>query len=74
MTRKRMPRPASDIPEEAARILYLTYGQDAVHMAEVRCVELEAAGDNEGCATWKKVLEHVRGLDAANPRLDDTKH
>jgi hypothetical protein len=45
---KRSPRPAADIPEEAARILFLTYGQDAVHMAELRCSELEAVGDKGG--------------------------
>jgi hypothetical protein len=74
MSRKRTPRPASDIPEEAARILFLTYGQDAVHMAELRCSELEAVGDKEGVATWKEVLVHVRTLVAANPEEQRTSH
>jgi len=60
MKRKR----ASEIPEDVARILYLTYGQDAVHMAELRCSELEAIGDTEGLATWKEVLKRVQALSA----------
>jgi hypothetical protein len=72
MNRRR--RAAKDIPEEAARILYLTYGQDAVHMAELRCAELEAAGDKEGIATWRKVLEHVRGLAVVKLEQPGTSH
>jgi hypothetical protein len=70
-----MPRkPAVEIPEETARILFLAYGQDAVEMAELRCSELETAGDKEGLASWKKVLEHVRTLAAANPDQRGTSH
>jgi hypothetical protein len=39
-------KPAVEIPEETARILFLTYGQDAVHTAELRCSELETATAN----------------------------
>jgi hypothetical protein len=67
-------KPAVEIPEETARILFLTYGQDAVEMAELRCAELETAGDMQGTATWKKVLAHVRTLTAANPEERGTSH
>jgi hypothetical protein len=63
-----------EIPEETARILFLAYGQDAVEMAELRCAELETAGDREGLASWKKVLAHVRTLAAANPEQQTTNH
>jgi hypothetical protein len=74
MAHRRTPHLASDIPTEAARILYLTYGHDAVQMAELRCTELEVAGDLEGVATWKEVLKHVRVLSAANPEPRGTAH
>ncbi len=74
MARKRAASPATDIPEETARILFLAYGQDAVHMAELRCSELEVAGDKGGLATWKKVLAHVRTLATANPEERGTSH
>ncbi len=60
--RKRAP----DVTEDTARLLFLTYGQDAVEMAELRCRELaEAREDN---AEWRKVLTHVRKLAASNPK------
>jgi hypothetical protein len=74
MIRKRAARPTSDIAEETARILYLAYGLEAVHMAELRCAELNAAGDKRRLATWKKVLDHVRGLTTANPEEPATSH
>jgi hypothetical protein len=55
MVRNRLPE--SDIAEETARILFLTYGQDAVHMAVLRCTELTNASDKAGLASWKKVLK-----------------
>ena len=58
--------PQSDTVEEAARILFLTYGHDAVQMAVLRCAELNKAGDAAGLASWKKVLKSVRALVAAN--------
>ena len=64
MVRKRLPE--SDVAEETARILFLTYGHDAVHMAVLRCAELTKAGDKAGVASWKKVLDNVRKLAAAN--------
>jgi len=74
MTRKRAASPASDVSEDTARNLFLVYGQDAVEMAELRCRELEAAGDRGGLANWKDVLEHVRELAAANPDERGTDH
>jgi hypothetical protein len=56
---------ASDVSEDTARILFLTYGQEAVEMAELRCRELAEAGEDN--AKWRKVLEHVRKLASANP-------
>jgi hypothetical protein len=50
MVRKTARDKASEIPEETARILFLAYGQDATQMAELRCAELEAAGDKGGLA------------------------
>lgn len=70
MARKR----PSDVPEETARILYLTYGHDAIHMAELRCTELQTAGDEQGLATWKQVLEHVRTLAAGSPEQRASSH
>ena len=55
----------SDVSEETARILFLTYGHDAVQMAVLRCAELTKAGDRAGLASWKKVLKNVRTLAAA---------
>ena len=52
--------PESDVAEDTARILFLTYGHDAVHMAVLRCAELTKAGDKAGLASWKKVLNNVR--------------
>ena len=60
--------PRSDLSEETARILFLTYGHDAVQMAVLRCTELTNAGDKAGLASWKKVLNNVRKLAAANPK------
>jgi hypothetical protein len=59
-------RPGSDVSEETARILFLTYGYDAVHMATLRCAESKEAGDKAGLRSWKKVLKSVRELAAAN--------
>jgi hypothetical protein len=58
--------PKSDVAEDTARILFLTYGHDAVQMAVLRCAELTKAGDKAGLASWKKVLNNVRKLAAAN--------
>jgi hypothetical protein len=66
MARKRITRPVSDVSEDTARNLFLVYGKDAVEMTELRCRELEAAGDKGGLANWQEVLEHVRELAAAN--------
>ena len=62
MVRKRLPE--SDVAEDTARILFLTYGHDAVEMATLRCTELTKAGDKAGLASWKKVLATVRKLSA----------
>lgn len=68
--RKRLPE--SDVAKETARILFLTYGHDAVDMAILRCAELNKAGDKEALASWKKVLKIVRRLAAANPEQSGT--
>jgi hypothetical protein len=60
--------PESDIAVDTARILFLTYGHDAVHMAVLRCAELTKAGDKAGVASWKKILKNVRQLATANPK------
>jgi hypothetical protein len=70
MARKRPPE--ADVTEEAARILFLTFGHDAVHMAVLRCAELKKVGDKEGFVSWKKILKHVRKLAAANPKHSGT--
>jgi hypothetical protein len=62
----------SDISEETARILFLTYGDDAVEMAVLRCAELTKAGDKAGLAAWRKVLKNVRKLAAANSKHSGT--
>jgi hypothetical protein len=61
-----------DLSEETARIIFLTYGHDAVHMAVLRCAELTKAGDKAGLASWKKVLKNVRKLAVANPKHSAT--
>lgn len=53
--------------EETARILFLTYGRDAVEMAVLRCAELKDKGDKAGLTSWRKVLKSVRILAAATP-------
>ena len=60
MTSKRLNSPGSDVSQETARILFLTYGHDAVEMATLRCKELNKAGDQAGLASWKRVLKNVR--------------
>ncbi len=72
MVRKRLIPAELDTAEEAARILFLTYGHDAVHMAALRCTELTKAGDKAGVASWKKILKIVRKLAAANPQQHGT--
>jgi hypothetical protein len=72
MVRKRLNPAELDTAEEAARILFLTYGQDAVEMAALRCAELTKTGDKAGTASWKKILRHVRKLAAANPQQHGT--
>jgi hypothetical protein len=67
MVRKSSGSPAPDTTEETARILFLTYGRDAVDMAVLRCAELKDKGDKAGLASWKKVLKSVRKLAAGNP-------
>jgi hypothetical protein len=67
MARKPQGASRSDTSEETARILFLTYGHDAVEMATLRCAELKAAGDKAALASWRKVLRTVRSLAAANP-------
>ena len=64
--------PKSDVSEDTARILFLTYGRDAVQMAVLRCAELNKAGDKAGLASWKKVLNNVRRLAAANLKHSGT--
>jgi len=70
MVRNRLPE--SDVSEETARILFLTYGHDAVQMAVLRCAELKKAGDKAGFASWRKVLKNVRKLATANPKQSGT--
>jgi hypothetical protein len=62
----------SDVAEDTARILFLTYGHDAFQMAVLRCAELKKAGDKAGLASWRKVLKNVRKLAAANPKQSGT--
>ena len=66
MVRKPLDTFGLDVSEDTARILFLTYGHDAVDMAAVRCAELKNAGDKVGLASWKKVLKSVRQLAGAN--------
>jgi hypothetical protein len=66
MVSKNLKAPGLDVTEDTARILFLTYGHDAVQMADLRCAELKDARDKAGLASWKKVLRSVRKLDAAN--------
>jgi hypothetical protein len=45
---------AGEVEAFTARILFLTYGHDAVHMAVLRCAELNKAGDEAGLASWNE--------------------
>jgi hypothetical protein len=60
------------VSEETARILFLTYGHDAVEMAVFRCAELTKAGDKAGLSSWRRVLKHVQKLAAANLKHSGT--
>jgi hypothetical protein len=53
------PQSAPDVFEETARILFLTYGREAVEMAALRCAELKKAGDNAGLASG---IRNIRPL------------
>jgi hypothetical protein len=72
MVRKSSGSPAPDTTEETARILFLTYGRDAVEMVALRCAELKDKRDKAGLASWKKVLRSVRTLAAGNPEEPGT--
>jgi predicted transport protein len=52
---------------EAARILFLTYGHDAVQMAALRCTELTKTGDREGATLLEENSEGCPKLAVANP-------
>jgi hypothetical protein len=56
----------TDPAGDAARILFLTYGPDAIEMAVLRCAELTKSGDKAGLAPWKRILKNVRKLAAIN--------
>jgi hypothetical protein len=58
---------SDDISTDTARILYLTYGSDAIEMAELRCNELAASGDKQGVKNWRSILRVVRQLVSAAP-------
>jgi hypothetical protein len=58
----------TNVTEDAGRILFLTYGQDAVEMAELRCRELAEGGDHVAVSDWRTILKHVRQLAASNPK------
>ena len=66
-----MKLPESQVSEDAARILFLTYGHDAVQMAVLRCAELKQGGDKAGLRSWKKILKSVRALAATNLKQSD---
>ena len=68
----KQPLPKSDVAEDAARILFLTYGRDAIEMAALRCAELNKAGDKAALVSWRKILKNVRKLAAANPKESGT--
>lgn len=68
----KQPLRDSDVTEDTAHILFLTYGHDAVEMAVLRCAELTKAGDKAGLSSWKKVLKNVRALAAANSKHSGT--
>jgi hypothetical protein len=72
MIRQRLTPAVLDTAEETARILFLTYGHDAVDMAALRCTELIKTGDKAGAASWKKIHKVVRKLAAANPQQHGT--
>ena len=57
----------SDVAEQTASILFLTYGHDAVQMAVLRCAELTKAGDRAGLASWKNVLKNVQKTGSRKP-------
>lgn len=62
------------ISVETARVLYLTYGTDAVKMAELRCRELAQIGDTKGVESWREVLAEVEKLVAADARTTGSSH
>jgi len=74
MMSKNRIAPELEVAEETARILFLAYGHDAVHMAARRCAELKDAGDKARRASWRRVLMSVRELAAANRLQRGTIH
>jgi hypothetical protein len=51
----------------AANLLVMRHGADAALAAARRADELLAAGDPEGCAIWKRILEAVAELTRTKP-------
>jgi hypothetical protein len=51
----------------AANLLLKRHGPDAALAAARRADELLAAGDPEGCAVWKRILEAVGELTRTKP-------
>jgi hypothetical protein len=56
MVRKSSGSPAPDTTEETARILFLTYGRDAVEMVALRCAELKDKRDKAGSHPGRRCL------------------
>lgn len=46
----------------AAHVLVAVYGEDAAIDAALRAHELEAAGDAEGAALWRRILAAIDDL------------
>jgi hypothetical protein len=51
----------------AANLMVKRHGSDAALMTARRADELLAAGDADGCAVWKRILETVAELSRAKP-------
>jgi len=60
------------IPEidiwRAAQLMLKRYGEQALEESAARADELALAGDNDGAATWRRIMGAVTELANTNPR------
>lgn len=58
----------------SANVIVKQYGEDASVQAAMRADDLLAAGDTNGCAVWKRILQAVQELQRNHVRDGEHRH